>query len=481
MSPDLSAILPEMLLAAGALGLLVVPRLRSGRLLGLLTLFFLIAALDLKCFQWVQTQDPLEGRFHGMLVLDPFARFFHLAILFTMGLLTLAVMGYAKDSVRGRREFYALLLLTTVGLLAVVATQRFILIYLGLELVSVLSYLLVGFAKRESLAVEGALKYFLFGALSTGAMLYGFTLLYGMTGAMDFSAMQRLFPQAMVAQPLLGWVGLLLVVVGLGFKVALVPFHMWAPDAYEGAPTPVAAFLSVGPKLAGFAVLVRVLLLGFSPVIHVWTTLLVGLAAVTMTVANLIALKQTNLKRLLAYSSIAHAGFILIGLSVATPFGLVALLYYLVAYVLMNLGAFAGVIAVGNVAGRQDIAAFSGLSRREPVLAFLIALAFLSLAGVPPLAGFFAKLWIFAAALRAQAPGLAVVAAVNSVVAFFYYMRVIKAMYLDPAPAGLLPLPRSGALRLLLAACAAGLLGVGLWQGPWLSFAAGCLPAGRFA
>ncbi len=486
--------------------LLVVPRLRSARLLGFIALLLLGAALDVKLTAFFGGIGPAPSVFGGMLAQDSLGLFFQIAILVTVMLIVLSVMGYAREEVRARREFYALLLFATVGLLLVAGAQHLALVYLGLEMVSLLSYLLTGFQKREPTAVEGALKYFLFGALSTGAMLYGISLLYGLTGRLHLAGIGERFPQILISAPALAWGALLLVIVGLGFKVALVPFHMWAPDAYEGASTPVASFLSLGPKLAGFAVMVRVLFLGFSPEVSLWPVLLGLLAVLTMTVGNVVALVQTNVKRMLAYSSIAHAGTMVIGLAVATPFGLAALLYYLLAYLLMNAGAFAGVVAVGNASGgisaaaslklssggvprsgasssgshasrREDLGAFAGLSRRDPVLAFLVTLCFLSLAGIPPLAGFFAKMWIFGAALKAGAVGLAVVAAVNSVVALYYYFRVIKAIYLEPAPAAAPAMPRSRSLALLLGLCVLGLFAIGIWQGPWLELSAAALPA----
>ncbi len=468
MRPDWLAILPEVGLSLGGMILLIVPRLKNARLLGFIALLLLGAALDVKLAAFFGGIGPAPSAFGGMLAQDSLGLFFQIAILVTVMLIVLSVMGYAREEVRARREFYALLLFATVGLLLVSGAQHLALVYLGLEMVSLLSYLLTGFQKRESMAVEGALKYFLFGALSTGAMLYGISLLYGLTGRLHLAGIGEVFPQILISAPALAWGALLLVIVGLGFKVALVPFHMWAPDAYEGASTPVASFLSLGPKLAGFAVMVRVLLLGFSPEVSLWPVLLGLLAVLTMTVGNVVALVQTNVKRMLAYSSIAHAGTMVIGLAVATPFGLAALLYYLLAYLLMNAGAFAGVIAVGNASGREDLGAFAGLSRRDPALAFLITLCFLSLAGIPPLAGFFAKMWIFGAALKAGAVGLAVVAAVNSVVALYYYFRVIKAIYLEPVPAMAPAVPRSRSLALLLGLCVLGLFAIGIWQGPWL-------------
>ncbi len=475
-------VFPEALVAFAGLALLVLPVLRSPKLLGWIAFLVLAAAFLVKgaVLFCPPAAEPLfsgaKPLFGGMLAQDRFARLIQLLILGAMGLVVLSFLGYVRAGLKHHRELYALLLLATVGLLLLAGAQHLALIYVGLELISLFSYLLTGFLKKESLSAEAGLKYFLFGSLATGAFIYGITLLYGMTGALDLPTVAAQFPEAMGRAPLLGAICLTLLLVGLGFKLALVPFHMWAPDAYEGAPTPIAAFISVGPKLAGFALLARIFLVSVSPQVTFWPWALGILALLTMTVGNLVALAQSNVKRLLAYSSIAHAGTMAIGLAVASPLGLTALLYYLAAYGLMNLAAFAGVVAVGNAAGREDLGAFSGLSQREPFLALMITIAFLSLAGIPPMAGFFAKMWIFAAALKAGAVWLAVAAALNSVVALFYYVKVIKTMYLDPVPAGAAPIPASGSLRLALVLCAAGLLIAGFLPGPWLTLAGSSLP-----
>lgn len=477
MSGELSKIVPELALAGTGLLFLVLPRLKSARMLGLLSLAALAAAFNGKLLEILAPPSFLSRcLFHGMLVQDRFGRFLELAILAAAGLTALAGMGYRRQELGGRREFWALLLLCTVGALLVAGARNLALIYLGLEVISLFPYLMTGFLKKEPASAEGALKYFLFGALSTGAFLYGVSLLYGLTGTLDLAGIGANLPAALERAPMLAAAAGMLMVVGAGFKLALVPFHLWAPDAYEGAPTPVAAYVSLAPKLAAFAVLVRILLTGFGAAEGWWSGLLAAAAVLTMTVGNLAALFQTNVKRLLAYSSVAHAGTMVIGVAVATPLGLTALLYYLVAYLFMNAGAFLGVIAVGNAEGREDLEAFRGLSRRAPALAFGMAVFLLSLGGVPPLAGFFGKLWIFAAALEGGMAWLAVAAAVNSVIAFFYYMRVVKAMYLDPAPAGAPAVLKPASLRVGLAACAAGLLAMGLCQGPWLAAAADALP-----
>ena len=467
-----SSLLPELILTVGGMALLVLPALRSARLLGFLALALLAAAFDARLMQSLMPAAREPFTFSGMLVTDRFSDFFQFAILASAGLVVLSLMGYAREEVRARREFYSLLLWTTAGLLLVVRAQHLGLIYLSLELVSVLSYLLVGFRKKDPLSSEAALKYFLFGTIATGAMLYGISLIYGLTGRLDLAGLAELSKQA---SPALATAAALLLMAGLGFKLALAPFHMWAPDAYEGAPTPAASFISLGPKLATFAVLARLILAGLPEAVGSWPLMFGALAVVSMTVGNMVALMQTNVKRMLAYSSIAHAGTMAVGLAVATPLGLAALMYYLLAYLMMNAAAFMGVIAVANASEREDLGAFSGLSRREPALAFMITVAFLSLAGIPPLAGFFGKFWIFGAALETGAVGLAVVAALNSVIALFYYMKVIKAMYIEPSESAA-RLPNSRSLRLGLALCSLGLLALGLWQGPWLSWTARSLP-----
>lgn len=475
MVDQLQSILPEIVITLGGLFLFVIPALKSWRILSLLSLAILLTAFDLKLFGFSQEAFS-QVLFTGMFLQDRLTLCFQMLILAGMVLTVLTLMGDVHEEARGRRELYALLLLTSVGLLFLVGAQHLALIYVGMELVSLFSYLMTGFLRTDSRSAEAGLKYFLFGSLATGAFIYGISLVYGLTGTMDLVELAQIFPQVFLFAPFLASVSLMLLIVGFGFKVALAPFHMWAPDAYEGAPTPIAAFISVGPKLAGFALLLRVFNFSFSPQIGFWTVLLGVLSVVTMTVGNVAALAQTNVKRLLAYSSIAHAGTMLIGIAVGTPLGVAATLYYLTAYLLMNIGAFAGVIAVGNAAGREDVSAFSGLSRREPFLSFMITVSLLSLAGIPPMAGFFAKMWIFGAALEKGLPVLAIIAGVNSVISIFYYMKVVKAMYLDPVPARVSPIPRSGALTIALGFSTVGLFLFGLWPGGLLTFFGGAIP-----
>lgn len=461
------AVLPELLLTAAALGLIATARIwRRPALLGMLTLAALGGALVALIALLAQQPTPQE-MFHGMVVRTPLVGFFQMGILGVMILVTLAALGYRPLADIQQPEFFGLLLLSAVGLLLVSGAQNLIMVYVGLELVSLTSYLLTGFLRREASSTEGGLKYFLFGALATGLMLYGLSWLYGATGTLDlvhltFLTIGGIHPN----QPLLV-VGFMFLTVGLGFKVGVVPFHHWAPDAYEGAPTPIAAFISAGPKLAGFALFVRIFCMTFQGLAADWTPILEAIAILTMTLGNVAALWQTNVKRLLAYSSIAQAGYIVIGLAVATPLGAAAVGFYTIAYALMNLAAFACVIAVSNAAHRDDLNAYAGLAQRHPALAAAFAISLLSLAGIPPTAGFLAKVWVFAAALDAGRLALAIVAAVNSVIAVYYYAGVLRQMYLvKPAPTAAATAQSPWPLTAAIGASLAGVLLLGLWPTP---------------
>lgn len=469
--------LPELLLVAGGLACLLLPVRRQTRWLGWGTLFLLVAALDLKL--WGVLHEPFsQDLFGGWFTLDRFSQLFGFLILVGSAGVAAAVLGFRQE--RGTtlgREFFGLLLLATTALLIVAGARHLFLIYLGLEMVSLLSYCMTGVIKRDSLGTEAALKYFLFGALATGAFLYGLSWIYGLTGTLHLAPAAARMGLLLHESPWIAGMALFFVTVGVGFKLSLVPFHMWAPDAYEGAPTPVAAFLSIGPKAAAFAVAVRLFPAALPSDAAFWSPMLAWLAVLSMTIGNLAAVGQTNVKRLLAYSSIAHAGTMLIGIAAGSSLGLAATFYYLGAYLLMNLGAFTGVILIGNRTGREDLDAFRGLSRSEPAAALAITVCLLSLAGIPPLAGFFAKLWIFGAALQANLTWLAVAAALNAVVAAFYYMRIVQAMYLasDPLPAAV-AFPHRRLLTGLLFACVIGLFAIGLFPQDWLTWAIQALP-----
>ncbi|MCS7311351.1 MAG: NADH-quinone oxidoreductase subunit N [Acidobacteria bacterium] len=383
---------------------------------------------------------PTEA-FSGLLVVDPFGTYLKIAI----GIATLLTIWV---SFRNREladypvgEYYVLLLGLQLACMLLVGAVHFVMIMLALEMVSVSSYLLVAYRKMHRPSIEAGLKYIVFGAAATGAMLYAISWIYGLTGTLYLSEVARRL-QTMPIAP--GWlVVMLLLSVGLTFKIAAVPFHFWAPDAYQGAATPVAAFLTVAPKAAGFAMLVRIFYHGFSiyrPEAEAWEAIpglgwplfLSVVAAITMTWGNTVALWQKNMKRMLAYSSISHAGYMLMAVLPGTREGLQALLFYVVAYLVMNMGAFFTVLALSDATDQyEDIAAYQGLASRFPELTWVLAFFLLSLAGIPPFIGFFGKFFLFAAALRGGWAWLAVLAVLNSVVSLFYYVYVIKNMVIE--------------------------------------------------
>ncbi|MGH2667795.1 MAG: NADH-quinone oxidoreductase subunit N [bacterium] len=460
---SLSVWWPEALLSLGGLTVIIVGVwFRNPRLtMATAWTFLLAAAAALGRSPGLPSTDV----FFGLIVCDPFSLAFRWLSLGTVAITLLLIGGARELAADTRGEGLGVLLLIGVGLMLMAEANHLLIAYVAMELVSLGSYLLVGFL-HEPRSIEAALKYLLFGALSSGIMLFGMSLLFGLTGTLEFPALRAAV--AGLGGPMQGalLVATALMLAGLAFKISLVPFHMWTPDIYEGAPVAVTAFLSVGPKAAGLALLSRVV-----DVLHpAWPALaplLVGLVVATMTLGNLAALTQTNVKRLLAYSTIAQVGYLLIGLIAQTVLGREALLLYLIAYLFMNLGAFACVAAVIEATGSESVEAFRGLSRRAPGLALAGAFFLLSLAGLPPLFGFVGKLLLFRSALEAGVPILAVAAAVNSAAALYYYLNLIRLMYFNP-PAEPAPLRPAPALGLALGVCAAATLLFGLFPGPLL-------------
>ena len=377
----------------------------------------------------------------GMIVVDPLHGLFR--ILLVAGSLLVAVLFTPRNSAElrgvGQGEFYALLLSLTLANLLLAGAADLVMLYLALEMVSITSYVMVGYAKGDVLSNEASLKYLLFGSVSTGAMLYGLSLVYGLAGTTSLAGVRDALATTPALPGLLTLV-VVLVLAGFGFKIAAVPFHFWCPDVYQGAPTPVAAFLSVAPKAAGFAVLARFFLVGWPiPSGHGptgdfdWPWFVMVLSALTMTFGNVAALTQTNMKRLLAYSSIGHAGFILMGLAAASGTGTKGLVVYLVAYLAMNLGAFLVVALIHAHDGTFDLREYGGLSRRAPLVVLAMGFFLLSLTGIPPLVGFMAKLYVFAAVIERGYGAFAVVGALNAALAAYYYFRVLRAMVFDQA------------------------------------------------
>jgi proton-translocating NADH-quinone oxidoreductase chain N len=461
---DLRWLLPELVLSAAAVAVLVAdlatPAERK-RWLGWLAVAGVVAAAA-ACVALLGDLGVLGGAgvrvFADTYTVDAFAVYFKLVALAAVALVGVVSLDFFPGRTSHLGEVFALLLFAGVGLLLMASASDLILLLLSIEFVSLSSYLLAGFLKADPKSNEAGVKYFLYGAATTGVMAYGFSLLYGLAGSTSLydiaSRLGRAGPAAYLA------VGMAL--AGFGFKVSMVPFHQWTPDVYEGAPTPVTAFLSVGPKAAGFAALVRTLSVGI-PLEQVnWPLLLAALSALTMTVGNLLALLQRNLKRMLAYSSIAHAGYVLIALAAwKSPWALPGLLYYLLAYLFMNLGAFFVAMVAAQGTGSDEIPDHAGLSQRAPWVAAAMVVFMLSLTGIPPTAGFFGKFYLFAAAVDAGLLWLAALGVANSVVSLYYYVGVLRALYLMPAPVAdpvaVAPGLRAGVVVALVGTLAAGL------------------------
>ena len=372
-----------------------------------------------------------ETGFFGVLVVDSFAVYFKLVILFVVALVLLTSVEYVSRLGFAQGEYYGLVLLSGVGMMLLASTRELVTIYVSLELTTLSLCALVALARWDVQSNEAGIKYLLLSVLASAVLLYGIAILYGLTGTTVLADIAAkigsggLSPAALVA--------LAFVVAGFGFKIAAVPFHMWVPDVYQGAPTPVTAFLSVGSKAAGFAVVVRVLSEAFAPAEAVWPTLFAVLAALTMTLGNVVALRQTNIKRMLAYSSIAQAGYAMMGLAAASSFATSSLLLFLAAYAITNLGAFAAVIAFSNQVGSDEIADYDGLSHRSPLLALVLSLCLVSLAGIPPMVGFVGKLYLFTAVFDQGLVWLVVLAVLNSAVSVFYYIRPVRNAYFGEA------------------------------------------------
>jgi NADH-quinone oxidoreductase subunit N len=471
----LLVILPEILLVALA-GLVMAldilwPASRR-RAIGLITAggFAVIAVVTL-IFSRNGADNPLI--FGGMIRDDGVAFFFRLLFIFSGMIVSL--LSVDSPGVGGKGEYYALVIGAVIGMNFMASAADLIMVYLSVETTSIALYLLAGFLRDDDKSAESGLKYFLFGAFTSTIMLYGFSLLFGFTGKTNlYELSPALLAGNVPALPVL--VALLLVLAGFGFKVSMVPFHFWSPDVYEGAPTPITAFISVASKAAGFAVLVRVLLAAFPDVQGYWSPLMAVVAVFTMTIGNTLALAQRNIKRMLAYSSIAQAGYALIGLAtVSSPAvaasGVAATIFYLLMYTVTNLITFGVIVLASRVIGSDEIADYAGLSRRSPGLALAFLVGFLSLGGMPPFAGFFAKFFIFVAAVQAGLIWLAVIGVLNSIVGLYYYLTVLKVVYLyrSERDSEQIPVPRAYALALGL--CAFGVILIGTIATPWFTWA----------
>jgi len=469
---NLQLFIPEISIAVFALVVILLDLVVKRK--GALAIISLIGLVVAGGFT-IAMRGTFEGNFSNMLAVDGFAIFFKLLFLGIAFLVILSSVDYVSKMARFQGEYYALILLSAMGMMLMAATTELISIYIALELTSISLYVLVGFLKDPK-STESSLKYLLLGAIASAVLLYGMAMVFGCTGKTQLSeisqALQAMSLPGMLANPAL-ILGIVLMMAGLGFKIAAVPFHMWVPDVYEGAPTPITAYLSVGSKAAGFALILRVFYSAFGMPEWLsmnWGLVFAALAAIGMTLGNVIALPQTNIKRMLGYSSIAQAGYLMVGLATmgiaATTnlSGQSSILFFLAGYTLANLGAFSAIIAISNKTGSDLIQDFSGMGKRAPWLAIALTLCLISLIGMPPAAGFMAKFYIFSGAVQQGLLWLVIVAVINSVISAYYYLRVVKVMWFGE-PASEEKVPSSGALRFALAVSCLGVLALGIIPG----------------
>jgi NADH-quinone oxidoreductase subunit N len=465
---------PEIVVLATALAVLGVDLLSSRkgkRLLAYVALAGTVAA----AFATVPLAGQRGALFGGALVVDPFAVFLKLVVLVATALVVLASVDLIHEKTRWEGEYYGLLLLAVLGMLVLVSATELITLYVALELGTMGFAALVALLKQRHVSPEAGLKYLLLAAFSSAVLLYGMALLYGATGSTHLAIIgQRIAAPLTQTQPAV-LLALTLLVAGFGFKLSAVPFQMWVPDVYEGAPTPVTAFLAVVSKVAGFGVALRLFAGALGPAASEWTPIVAALAALTMTVGNLAALGQSSMKRLLAYSSIGQAGYVLMGLAAAAEAaaigqGAAGVLYFLVAYAFTNVGAFVAVIVFANQTGSDRIIDYAGLARRSPGLALALSICLLSLVGMPPTAGFVGKLYVFYTAAAEGLVWLVGLAVLNTAISMYYYLRPIKLMYLDPAPSAK-PVRPTPPLAAALAGTVAGVFAVALVAGPLIDAA----------
>ena len=476
---NLELFIPELSLVATAIVVILLDLFiqRKG-VLAIISLAGLLVAAGFTIAMWGGDSQAI---FNNMLAVDSFALFFKLLFLGIAILVILASTDYVSKFAHFRGEYYALVLLSALGMMLMAATTELISIYIALELTSISLYVLVGFLKDPK-STEASLKYLLLGAIASAVLLYGMALVFGITGTTQLGeiaqVIQTMSLQTVLDSPAL-MLGIVLLVAGFGFKIAAVPFHMWVPDVYEGAPTPITAYLSVGSKAAGFAIILRVFYSAFE--FPEWLSLNWGLifavlAVIGMTLGNVTALPQTNIKRMLGYSSIAQAGYIMVGLATmgvspaADVLGRSGVLFFLTGYAVANLGAFIAIIAISNKIDSDIIQDFSGMIKRAPVLALALSLCLISLIGMPPAAGFMAKFYIFSGAVQHDLLWLVIIAVLNSVISAYYYLRVVKVMWFGE-PASEEKVPSSAALRVALFLSCLGVLLLGIIPGHIMSLA----------
>ena len=470
---NLTLFIPELTLAGFAIAVILLDLfVNQKRVLVIVSLIGLVVAGGVSVAMW---GGNFPAIFNNMLAVDNFALFFKLLFLLIALLVILSSVDYVAKFARFQGEFYALILLSTLGMMLMAATADLISIYISLELTSISLYALVGFLKDKK-STEASLKYLLLGALASAVLLYGMALVFGFTGKTQLGEIAQVI-QAMPAQTLLASpaliLGIVLLIAGFGLKIAAVPFQMWVPDVYEGAPTPVTAYLSVASKAAGFAIILRVFSSAFGMPEWLslnWGIIFAVLAAIGMTLGNIVAIPQNNIKRMLGYSSIAQAGYLMVGLAAmgfspaADTLGRSGILFFLASYALTNMGVFIAIIAISSKLNSDLIEDYAGMGKRAPLIALALTLCLISLIGMPPAAGFMAKFYIFSAAVQHNLLWLVIIAVINSVISAYYYLRVVKVMWFGEA-ASAEKVPSSGALRLALSLSSLGVLLLGIIPG----------------
>lgn len=427
--------------------------------------FAVLLALTL---MWLGGHHRWGQAFGGMYIMDSLAWFFKGFFLLTMFFILVMTQQFFRSLGERRDEFYLLLWSALLGMLLIASAADFLLLFISIEILTVSLYVMTAYLKSDKHSIEAGMKYLILGALASGLFLYGVSFLYGAAHSTRFSVIQQ-FAAGQPLNPMLLF-GFALIFSAIGFKIASVPFHFWVPGVYQGAPTPVTALLSVGSKAAGFVILLRLLFGIFTPLHDHLTLILAILSATTMCYGNLAAIPQKNIKRLLGYSSIGHAGYLLMGAAAGSTLGAAAISFYLLGYLFTNLGAFLVIVLYFIASKSDEIADYSGLSQRSPLLACTLFLALMSLAGIPPLAGFFGKFSLFVATVQSGLTWLAFVGAVNVIISLYYYLMVVKRLYMDP-PVSAYPIPVSWSVRLTLWLAMAGMIGIGIFQGPFLESA----------
>ncbi|MBL4667379.1 MAG: NADH-quinone oxidoreductase subunit NuoN [Sneathiella sp.] len=440
--PEFSIALPEIFLAVASMALLMIGVFRKTETTKLVS-WLSVASVLVTAALVLWGSNGTQTTFGGLYRTDGFGVFMKVLALGASAVAIIMSMDFNAREKMDRFEFPVLIVLATLGMMVMISANDLMSLYMGIELMSLSLYVTAAFRRDSTRATEAGLKYFVLGALSSGMLLYGCSLIYGFTGSTNFDVIAQSFHGEHGSAGLGLLVGLVFLIAGLAFKVSAVPFHMWTPDVYEGVPTPVTAFFAAAPKIAGMALFIRAFITPFGDLVDQWQQIIVFISIASMLLGGFAAINQKNIKRLMAYSSIGHIGFALVGLAAGTEEGIRGVLIYLTIYVVMTLGTFAIILSMRTKDGMvEDISELAGLGKSRPMMAFLLMIFMFSLAGVPPLAGFFGKFYVFVAAIDAGLYPLAIIGLLSSVVGAFYYLRIIKIMYFDEAKEGFEPLNR---------------------------------------